>query len=390
MIERDIENRVLELAQSFRALLVTGPRQSGKSTLVRKIFSKKPYHSLENLDTRELASGDPRLFLSRLPDGAILDEVQRCPELLNYLQGVLDDTKDDGLFILTGSNNILVMEAVTQSLAGRIGFAELLPLTLAEIKRFGQPVQSLDERVRYGGFPEIFDRNRNPYEWSAAYARTYIERDVRLIRSIEDAVTFTRFIQLCAGRVGQQLNYNALALEAGIDQRTAKAWLSLLEQTFVIHLLRPYHRNYNKRIVKSPKLYFHDTALASYFLGIKNEQEMSLSHFRGALVENYVLNEIKRHITNLSIQCELFYWRDHKGLEVDLIIDSGSAQSILPVEIKAGSTYQSSMTKALRAFMGTAKLTKGVLLYNGDIRSATQGIEVIPTEKLTSIFEINK
>lgn len=377
MVSRDINNLLLTYAGSFRSVLLVGPRQSGKSTLSKQSFQSKPYVSLENPDEKLLAETDPRAFLSRFPNGAILDEIQRVPILLNFLQEILDNTKEDGLFILTGSNNILLQESVSQSLAGRIGILELLPFSYQEILKINQQPKSLSWYVFNGCYPEIFDRKRNPTIWYPSYIKTYLERDVRLIRNIENQSLFVKFLKLCAGRIGQTLNIASLSNECGIDIKTVQAWLSVLESTFVVKLLYPHHRNFNKRVVKSPKLYFYDTGLACSLLGIKKEEELSLSHFKGALVENYIILEFLKHIKNYGLNFDLYYWRDNKGVEVDLLIDKGN-DILIPIEIKSAQTFQQNFTNNLTKYISYSNQQKAFVVYNGTQQmKLSSGIELI-------------
>lgn len=324
MIKRTAEKLVRAYSRQFRALAVVGPRQSGKTTLVRKVFSAKEYVSLENPDELQMAQSDPRGFLSRFPKGAIFDEAQRAPALFSYLQQVLDESRKEGLFILTGSNNFLLQQSISQTLAGRIGYVDLLPLAYNEIREFGKQQPDTNELILQGCYPELFDRKRKFSTWYPAYIRTYVERDVKLLRNIDNSVSFTRFLRLCAGRTGQQLNIAELAMASSIDVKTANAWLGILQTSYIIYLLPPYYKNFNKRVVKTPKLYFVDTGLACSLLGIRSTKELSLSHFRGALFENYVIMEAMKRKYNLGKDVNLYYWRDNKGIEVDLLIDSGS------------------------------------------------------------------
>jgi uncharacterized protein len=355
-------------AAQFRAVMVVGPRQSGKTTLVRTTFADKPYASLENPDERLLAERDPRAFLGRFPHGAILDEVQRAPSILNYLQEILDNTEKDGLFILTGSNNILLQENISQTLAGRVGVLDLLPLSFKELKQAGIDM-GLDELILKGGYPEVHGKGRDPKAWYPAYVRTYVERDVRQVKNIENTLLFTRFLRLCAGRVGQMLNASALSNECGIDVKTVNAWLSVLESTYVIKMLTPFHRNFNKRITKSPKLYFVDTGLACSLLGIRSVNELALSHFRGALVENLVVVEAWKNALNAGRHDAFHYWRDNKGVEVDLIVDSG--QDFMPIEIKSAKTFSEDFLKNINKFQDYAGGSAGTLLYDGTMEFTT-------------------
>lgn len=362
-IYRDITSLLEVFANSFRSVLIVGPRQSGKTTLAKFTFPDKPYVSLENPDERELAFQDPRAFLNRYPNGAILDEVQRAPLLLNYLQEILDNTEDDGLFVLTGSNNILLQDHITQTLAGRIGVLDLLPLSYNELRHL-LPQQGIMELIVNGLYPEVIAKKRNPTVWYASYIRTYVERDVRQIKQIEDSLLFQKFLRLCAGRIGQQLNVAALSNACGINVRTTQSWISILESTYIVRLLQPFHENYNKRIVKSPKLYFCDTGLACALLNIKTTNELQLSHFRGALVENFIIMEFLKNSLNFQSGEHFFYWRDNNGVEIDLI--KQNAAEMLPIEIKSAQTYTKDFSSNLKKFMSYSNLDKGLVIYDGD------------------------
>lgn len=384
MIARDISKLLQTYAQSFRSVLLVGPRQSGKTTLAKHCFPNKPYISLENPDERELANLDPRAFLNRFPKGAILDEIQRAPLLFNYLQEILDNTNEDGLFILTGSNNILLEEHITQSLAGRIGVLDLLPLSYNETHKL-YPESNLADIITTGFYPEIISKKRNPQLWYASYIRTYVERDVRQIKQIEDVLLFQKFLRLCAGRVGQQLNVSALSNVCGINARTAQSWISILESTYIIHLLQPFHENYNKRIVKSPKIYFFDTGLVCALLNIKTPDEFMHSHFRGALVENFIVTECIKNNLNFQSGNQYFYWRDNNGVEIDLIHQKG--EKVFPIEIKSAQTYTKDFSKNLKKFMAYSDVEKGLILYDGTQSFiGSDGIEV--TNWRTFIKEI--
>lgn len=365
MISREAESSVRRLAKQFRSVAVVGPRQSGKTTLVQKVFANKPYTSLENPDERELATSDPKAFLGRFPKGAVLDEAQRAPQLFSYLQSILDKEQKDGLFILTGSNNFLLQQGITQTLAGRIGYLDLLPLTVSEIQTFRDSNIPTDQILLSGCYPEIYDKDRKPSLWYPAYIRTYVERDVKQIRNIENTLTFNRFLKLCAGRIGQLLNVASLSNESGIDMKTAQSWLSVLISSYVIFLLPPHHENFNKRVVKSPKLYFYDPGLACSLLGIDRQNEISNSHFRGALFENLVIVEWLKKIKNRLSNSELFYWRDNKGIEIDLVVDTG--KKLIPIEIKTSQTFQTHFLKNLTTWNNFAGLSGGLLLYDGQL-----------------------
>ncbi len=364
MFVRDIQDLLRYYGKQFRSVMLVGPRQSGKTTLAKMVFPTKKYVSLENPDERNLALNDPKAFLNRFPNGAILDEVQRAPELLNYLQEILDNTTEDGLFILTGSNNLLLQENVSQTLAGRIGVLDLYPLSYRELQN-KEREYTLNELILRGFYPEIHQKNRNPALWYQSYLRTYVERDVRQIKNIDNAMLFFKFLRLCAGRVGQTVNMTALSNECGIDVKTVESWLSVLEKTFVIKMLPAYFNNFNKRLVKLPKLYFVDTGLACSLLSIKKESELDVSHFRGSLVENLIIMEFMKNNANLNLGQQFYFWRDNKGLEIDLIVQS--ANQLIATEIKSAQTFSSDFIKGLKKFNALSGEPGGLLIYDGEM-----------------------
>jgi predicted AAA+ superfamily ATPase len=376
MFVREIAPLLIEYSNAFRSVVIVGPRQSGKTTLAKACFPSKAYVSLENPDTLELATQDPRGFLSGFPKGAILDEIQRAPQLFNYLQEILDNTDEDGLFILTGSNNILLQENISQTLAGRIGILDLFPLSFREVKDRAKDL-SIPELILRGFYPEVYHKNRNPQIWYQSYIRTYLERDVRQIKQIENALLFQKFLRLCAGSVGQQVNYASLSNDCGIDVRTVHSWLSVLENSFVLYRLQPYHQNFKKRVVKSPKLYFVDIGLACALLNIKTNAEFSNSHFKGALVENFVVSECLKNKQNFNqYDRKFYYWRDNNGVEIDLIIEVGN--TILPVEIKSAQTYSSDFSRNMKKFMLYSGITHGTIVYNGEAAfKGSDGIDLL-------------
>ncbi|MEP6793518.1 MAG: ATP-binding protein [Saprospiraceae bacterium] len=364
MIQRDAEKKVRLYARQFRALAIVGPRQSGKTTLARQVFPRKPYVSLEDPDERTMAVEDPRYFLKRFKNGAIIDEAQRVPDLFSYLQGLLDSTRRNALFVLTGSNHFMLNESISQSLAGRIGYIDLLPLTISEILRFSRSLSDADSWMLSGGYPEVYDKKRNPAIWYPAYIRTYVERDVRLIKNIGSTSLFTKFLRICAGRIGQLINLSAISNECGIELKTVQSWLSILESSFIIFLLKPHHVNFNKRLVKSPKLYFYDTGLACSLLGISTTSELSLSHFRGSLFENAIVSEKLKIENNKLKGAQLFFWRDNKGVEIDLLSDTG--RKVVPTEIKSGSTFNTSFLQNLVRWNELSGNQGGELIYGGN------------------------
>ncbi len=381
MINREAEKELKELAKQFRAVAVTGPRQSGKTTIVRKVFSDKTYVSLENPDIRRFAADDPRGFLSTYPNGAILDEVQRVPELFSYLQQVLDETKENGLFILTGSNNFLLNNSISQSLAGRVAYLFLLPLSIGEI----MPEANQSNQLMFqGGYPEIYQNKVDPVKFYANYIRTYIERDVRLIKNINDLYTFERFLRLCAGRIGQLLNMNSLATETGVDAKTISSWIGVLEASFIVFRLQPYHKNFNKRIVKMPKLYFYDTGLAAALMGIDDISLLTIHPFRGALFENLIVLDFLKKSFNSGKTNNLYFWRDNNGNEIDLLIKKGNRR--VPVEIKSGQTINDDFFKGIRYWQKLTGNEGGYLVYAGDIeQKRSQSVSVVPFNKIDQI-----
>lgn len=384
LITRTAEKELRTLAGQFKAVAVVGPRQSGKTTLVRMAFPDKAYVSLENPDARRFAIEDPRGFIAGYPDGAILDEIQRTPDMFSYLQQVLDENKGKGRFIITGSNNFLLQENISQSLAGRVGYLYLLPLSIDELPKHKL---SVNEQIHKGFYPAIYDKNGQTEvgKYYLNYIRTYIERDVRLIRNVTDLYTFERFLRLCAGRTGQLLNMNSLAVETGVDNKTIEAWLSVLEASFVVFRLQPYHRNYNKRIVKMPKLYFYDTGVASALLGIENPDQLALHPFRGGLFENMIIVDFLKSRYNKGKLNNLYFWRDSLGTEIDLLVEK--ANSLLPIEIKSGQTITDDYFKSMSAWLRISGMEKGWVIYAGDEKQVrSNGITVLPLNEMERLL----
>ena len=373
MIPRHAQQTLLRLAKGFPILVITGPRQSGKTTLARATFPEHQYISLEDLDERAFATEDPRGFLARFDDkGVILDEVQHVPSLLSYLQTLNDLNPVMGRVVLTGSQQFGLIEAVSQSLAGRAGMVQLLPLSLPEVAAH-QPLDNLDKALYTGLYPAIYQRDLSPSDWYAGYLTTYVERDVRQVLQVQDLATFTRFIRLCAARAGQLLNISNLASDAGISQSAAKQWLSVLEASYVLYMLQPYHENYGKRLIKSPKLYFYDTGLAAYLLGINDAQQMNIHSSRPALFENLVLNAAIKSRLNLGKTHQCYFWRDSAGLEVDLIMQN--SQGLLPIEVKSGQTIASDWFKNQKKWQEISKSSaQAQLIYGGEQSYVRNGV----------------
>ncbi len=392
MLKRHLAAKLIDAAGHYPVVTLTGPRQSGKTTLVRATFGEHAYVSLENPDHRQFALEDPRGFLDQFQAGVILDEVQRTPELFSYIQGLVDERDEPGRFILTGSQNFLLLQSISQSLAGRCAVLHLLPFSHSELK--GQPPMSLDEvglspprplpggaglfgTLLAGGYPRIHDKHLEPQDWLANYYQTYLERDARDVLNIGDLDALGRFIRLCAGRCGQLLNLSALANDAGISHTTARRWLSALEASFLVYLLRPHHRNFSKRLIKSPKLYFLDTGLLCYLLGVRGEDELRIHASRGAVFESWVIAEALKTCYHRGEVPRLYFWRDSAGHEVDLLIDRGP--TLVPVEIKSGQTVSADFFKGLtywRQLPGQAE-APAALVYGGDESHTRRNVEVV-------------
>jgi len=382
-VPRTAADTLERLAHGYPVIAVTGPRQSGKTTLVRRVFGNKPYVSLETPDQRQFAQEDPRRFLARYPDGAVLDEAQRCPELFSYLQSVVDEDGRSGLFILTGSQQLGLMAGISQSLAGRVALVPLLPFSLAELQAAGRAPETVDQLLTSGLYPPVHDRDLDPAVWYGNYVNTYLERDVRALLNVRDLGTFQRFLGLCAGRTGQLVNASALANQCGITHNTAKAWLSVLEAGYLVHLLKPHYRNFNRRLVKTPKLYFLDAGLAASLLGIQDPHMMAMHPLRGALFETWVVGELLKSRFHRGKPSNLFFWRDRSGNEVDLILELGP--ELVPIEIKSGETVTRDYFKGLdrwEALSGDARARKWVV-YGGSGRQARGQTEVLPWTDLS-------
>jgi len=374
MIDREIEKEIGILRHEFPIIAILGPRQSGKTTLSKKVFGDFEYVSLEDIDHREFARNDPRGFLERYKNNIIFDEIQRVPDLISYLQTHADAQKENGKIVITGSHNFLLMEQISQSLAGRVGISKLLPFSLDEIRTYSK---DLDDLLYCGMYPRIYDQHIRPETFYKNYISTYIEKDVRQIKKITNLDNFMKFMRILAGRTGQELNLSAISEECGISHNTVKEWISILEASFIIHRIRPYHKNYNKRIVKNPKIYFTDTGLVCNLLGIRKRDEIDYHFLKGNIFETFVLNEFIKYNFNYGEKLQLYYWRDNHQKEIDLIVDFGTEH--YGVEIKSGKTFQEKYFDGLKYWKklsGDASASL-FLIYGGEDNAVRNKMNVV-------------
>ena len=384
MIPRILSTKIKQLRNQFPVLMLTGPRQSGKTTLLRAIYTDLPYATLEDPDARALAIDDPRGFLSNFPHGGIFDEVQVAPVLFSYIQGIVDKNKIH--FVLSGSQNFLLSEKITQSLAGRTSILKLLPFSFEELKGTPYTADDWETMVYQGGYPPLYDRQISPTDFFPSYINTYIERDVRQIKNIENLNSFSSFLKLCAGRIGQVLNVQGLAHDVGISPNTAKAWLSVLSASYIIFFIEPHHRNFNKRLIKSPKMYFYDTGVACSLLGIEKKEQLNSHFLKGGLFENYVVNEFVKHRTNQGKNPNISFWQSKDRKEIDLLIDRGDNMSA--IEIKSGKTWSSSFFENLKYWQklsGTPS-EQCYIVYGGDQNLNTSMGKFVGWRDLNNVF----
>jgi len=386
MITRILEAQAKTLAKQYPVLTIVGPRQSGKSTLCSLAFPKLPIVNLELPDLRARISADPRAFIASHQNGVIIDEIQYLPELTSYIQVAADDRKRNGEFILTGSRQFQLMQSVSQSLAGRTAILRLLPLSLAELSPTKYQARSLNEQIFTGGYPRIIVEGLNPSQAISFYVQTYIERDVRQIINIRDLSLFERFLRLCAARSGQLLNSTNLGNETGVNQSTIREWLSVLETSFIISRVQPHHNNLSKRITKSPKIYFLDTGLLCYLLGITTPQHLEFHPLRGEIIETFVASELIKAIYNSGKNDPIYFFRDSAGHEVDFLIDRGRA--VQPIEVKASTTFNSEFMNGLKYYASQkgAEVINPTVIYTGTEEFKIEGTSVVSIQKSGEVF----
>ncbi|MGD0726752.1 MAG: ATP-binding protein [Spirochaetia bacterium] len=380
MIHRASSEALKSLATGFPIVSVTGPRQSGKTTLVRATFPEVPYVSLEDPDTLELATTDPRGFLHLYRDGLVIDEAQRSPKLFSYLQTLSDEAPRPGRFILTGSQQFGLLSGISQSLAGRVGMLQLLPFSVAELNAATVMLPELDQLLFQGLYPPLYDRLVSPVQWHSSYVMTYVERDLRQLLNVRDLASFQQFLRMCAARVGQLLNLSSLAADCGITHNTARSWLSILEASYIVFLLPPHFRNYGKRLVRSPKLYFYDSGLASWLLNVQDAAHLAVHPQRGGLFECLIAGELLKARFNKALPSNLYFWRNNKGDEIDLVIDRG--EELIPVEIKSGRTLNTDFFRGLERWRVLSSTdSEGYLVYGGDVESRNRSTVIIPWQR---------
>lgn len=386
MVERRLTPHLHAVATRYPVVTVTGPRQSGKTTLCRRAFPSLPYINLEALDTRRYAQEDPRGLLAAYPDGAVIDEVQHVPELLSYVQVIVDEQRQPGRYVLTGSQHLGVRRAVGQSLAGRTAMVELLPLDLGELRRFATAPTDLWTTVLTGSYPAIYDRGHPPTEWLGDYVRTYVERDVQHVLAVTDLIAFGSFLRLCAGRVAGVLNLSSLGADAGVSHNTARAWLSVLEAGYLAYRLPPMHTNVRKRLIKAPKLHFIDSGLVCHLLGIRTAADLRLHPLRGAIFECWVVSEVRKRLAHDARAASLAFYRDRNGLEVDLVVADG--RRLTAVECKSGATVGADFLRELQRFAAVieadelAELQQSLLIYGGETAQQRATAQVLPWSAL--------
>jgi len=379
-----MEEALLRRAELYPAIFLTGPRQSGKTTLLKHSFPEHRFVTLEDPDLRDYATNDPRGFLNSLGEKAVIDEAQNVPEIFSYLQGMIDSSSGTGRYILSGSQNFLLMERISQTLAGRVGILNLLPFSYGEISTTTVLPAKTNDWIFTGAYPRIYDQGIDPRIYYSDYTNTYVERDVRSLKSIVDASTFIRFVRLCAGRIGQLVNHSKLASDAGITSATVRSWLSILEASYITYFVQPYYKSANRRLTKASKLYFTDTGLACYLLGIRDSSQLDLHHLRGSLFENMVMSEYLKSQYNLGMRPNLYFWRDSNNTEVDMLFEDGN--EITLAEIKASETLQSRSFRALSSVAEHLAVNPDnrFVIYDGPNRLSGEKGVVLPWRDFSS------
>lgn len=382
MVNRLISDKIKDLRGKFPIVTLTGARQCGKSTLLKNLLPEYRYVSLEDPDMRRAVSGDPRSFLDNFSDRTIIDEAQYVPELFSYIQTKVDDENRPGMYVLSGSHNFLLMESVTQSLAGRVAILKLAPFSISELRSAGMLPDNPSELILNGGYPRVYDWKISPEDYYPNYVMTYLERDVRLLRNINDFSRFELFLRLCASRVGQQISFTALSNECGISVQTAKDWISILESSYLVFRLPPYYKNFGKRLVKTPKLYFYDTGLVCSLLGLQTSSQMMFSDMKGALFENLVIADMLKKSLFAGKQPQLYYWRDSNGNEVDLLEENGG--QLNACEIKSGSSLRLDWFRGLDGFAALSGIDASgkSVIYAGDFNYLTESGKFVSWKEL--------
>ena len=382
MYKREAEKIIRYLSRTYSIVAVTGPRQSGKTTLVKTLFKKKKYVSLEDLDQQAFAREDPKGFLTQAKEGLLIDEIQNCPDLFSYMQGIVDKNQKAGHFIITGSQQFGLLSGISQSLAGRVALVELLPFSLFEISGV---LESLNKVLYKGLYPPVYDKNFKPHIWYEDYVKTYIERDVRKLVNIQNLSLFQKFLSLCSARVGQLINYSELSNATGMDTRTVRSWISVLEASYIIFLLKPHHENFSKKLIKTPKLYFYDTGLLCYLLRLR-EEDLPLSPYKGFIFESLIISECCKYNKNYRIGLDFYFWRDSKGIEVDLLFQK--RQKLFSVEIKSGQTIQSKFFANLKRYQkySGSDSDQSFLIYGGQEEQKRSSGKIISWRKAYQLF----
>ena len=385
MITRDIQNEFLKLLKEYPVVTILGPRQAGKTTLAAEVLKDYEYCNLEVPETRDFATNDPKAFLAQLKNKVILDEIQRTPHLLSYIQALVDKNKINGQFVLTGSHQLVLKEAVTQSLAGRTSILNLLPLSINELANAKIQFPNFEQYAYHGFLPRIYDQNQRPTQAYSNYYQTYVERDVRQLINLKNASLFEKFLKLLAGRVGQIVDYTSLGNDVGVNSKTIKEWLSILEASFIVYKLEPYFENFGKRVIKSPKYYFTDVGLLCYLLGIENESQVTRDPLMGNIFENLVVIECLKSRYNQGKMGNLYFFRDSNSKEIDLLFQKG--RELVAIEIKAAATFNTSLISNLELMSETVKIKKSYLIYNGSNKKMSNGIELLNFKYINKIFE---